>query len=187
VLLIVTLLAGQYVYNKYLDWTDQEKFNIVKANVETIASRLQAADPSIKWGTEARCSLPGVKFQNGDASCHVSTEAKFKVTSIDQVKSVLDAYYNLLDGSKDIIVESQTTGPRYPNFTRGLDVDTDKLMGLGVDFPFSGEQFYLDKTTSTQCGLESSIIHIDTQAALDAYFSCGGLARDTYFYTPDKE
>lgn len=180
--LLFAAIAGIVGYNIYLDYQDRQRFETVKRSVKQVHKQLQNIETSdTQWFFESSCSLPGVKFQEAQPRCVLSTGNTIKLDAAIEARAQIDSINQVIQSSS-LFTQVQNERKKYPDFETALRTKED---GPNLSNRYA-HRVYKEKATGMECSLNYELRRSGSenrsgQPILRANFSCGDDARETWF------
>ncbi len=179
--LFVLYLICNAMYNSYLDQKDKQRWEAVKADMQTLHNELKQ-ETGLDWEFRTSCHTGSVKFEKPNLTCDVGTRNEIKVDSVVRTKQIIDDINDVLTSNSNFEFRRDTKIAFYPNLSKGLDEDSGYLPGFG------GGVFENKKSSAMNCGVSYRIVHDEKQkkqALLVSYFHCDDYTRQLFF--PERD
>jgi hypothetical protein len=173
IVLVLLIPLTVYGYNKWLDYNDQQRFMKVKADVEEIQRRLEAAAPEVTWKLEPTCRRAHLTFGDGDASCEILVSGEKDITNKQKALSLSDRLDGVFASTTDLLFLRRKGTETPKGFMDRLDEGT---VGNG----------YNNISTGMPCSTLKEILLKDSSPIFVFTFSCVDDSRDAWFPRSDK-
>jgi hypothetical protein len=173
VTLVVAIPAAIYGYNKWLDYSDQQRFLTLKSDAEEIQKRLETALPDIEWKLVPTCRRAHLTFGDGAASCEVLVTGEEQASSGQEASSLSAKLDDVFGSSTDLLAIRREGTEKPAGFIGKLEAG---IVGNG----------YNSLSTGIMCSTLKEVLAKDSNRIFAFTLSCVDDSRDIWFPRSDK-
>lgn len=169
IVLVLLIPLTVYGYNKWLDYNDQQRFMKVKADVEEIQRRLEAAAPEVTWKLEPTCRRAHLTFGDGDASCEIRVSAQLNTQDGEFAYNTAKKLDSVVAGNENLELDKASDNDAFL-----------KTLSDGYD-----GQSYSHKGTNMNCSTLKQVKSSGLSSEVYLSFNCRDYSRDTWLPRSD--